>query len=77
MPLDAWTLTGFARLAIGLIGLLYYLFTGGLKLAGFGRTVNLLDESLKLRAAFSKAALLDQVKRMNDIIKAQLDLNDE
>lgn len=63
-------------LTVGGLPLLYNIISAGTRLLGFSRSVNLLDKSLELRAAFGKASQPDQVARMNSVISALLELEE-
>lgn len=74
--MDPLTLLGIGMLTVGGLPLLYNIISAGTRLLGFSRSVNLLDKSLELRAAFGKASQPDQVARMNSVISALLELEE-
>ena len=76
MEFDPLTLLGIGMLITAGLPFLYNILSTGLRLLGFRRSVNLLDKSLELRAAFGKASQPDQVARMNSIISALLELEE-
>jgi hypothetical protein len=73
---DPLTLLGIGMLTVGGLPFLYNIFSACTRLLGFSRSVNLLDKSLELRAAFGKASQPDQVARMNSVITALLELEE-